>query len=182
MRILHLSATKDWGGGENHLMNLVTSDISKTSVSHFILCPKSSIVSKRFREQGLQVYSANMLHKLSFNYIRKIISICKRKKIDLIHIHDTTALTLAVVASKLTQLPRFIFSKKTSYFIKNRKGTLHKYNHPKIAKILCVSDKTKENCKISIEDHGHRQHTTATNSNTAINTATLPTQTATAPV
>ncbi|WP_051199730.1 glycosyltransferase family 4 protein [Christiangramia echinicola] len=153
IRILHLSATKDWGGGENHLLNLVTHDIADSQDEHYILCPKNSIAHARFKDKGLRVYSALMLHKLSLNYILNIISLCKKHKINLIHIHDTTALTLAVLASKFSDLPSFIFSKKTSYFIKNRKGTLHKYNHPNISKILCVSSKTKENCKISIQDH-----------------------------
>jgi len=153
IRVLHLSATKDWGGGENHLLNLVTHDIPDTEDEHLILCPKNSIVHQRFKDLGLQVHPASMLHKLSLNYVLKIIYLCKKHRINLIHIHDTTALTLAVLASKISGLPQFIFSKKTSYLIKNRKGTLYKYNHPNISKILCVSNKTKENCKISINDH-----------------------------
>src|SRR5690606_38433546 len=74
------------------------------------------------------------------------------KKIDLIHIHDTTALTLAVMGDKFYDLPPFVFSKKTSFPIKNRKQTLYKYNYPKIKKILCVSKTTKEVTGDSILD------------------------------
>lgn len=152
-KILHLSASDNWGGGENHLLNLVTHDIPESTDQHFILCAKNSAAHNRFFDLDCPVYSAFMLHKLSLNYVFKIIYLCKRNKIDLVHIHDTTALTLAVMAAKISNLPRFIFSKKTSYLIKKRKGTLHKYNHSNIAKILCVSEKTKENCEISIDDH-----------------------------
>ncbi len=151
--VLHLSATKDWGGGENHLLNLVTHDLPGTNDQHFILCAKNSAIHKRLSGEKINIYPALMLHKLSLNYVFRIIYLCKKNKINLIHIHDTTALTLAVMATKFADLPRFIFSKKTSYLIKERKGTLYKYNHPKIAKILCVSNKTKENCKTAIEDH-----------------------------
>ena len=134
--VLHLSATKDWGGGENHLFNLVTHDLPETNDQHFILCPKGSSIHKRLSGERINIHPALMLHKLSLNYVFKIIRLCKKHKINLIHIHDTTALTLAVMATKIADLPRFIFSKKTSYLIKERKGTLYKYNHPKIAKIL----------------------------------------------
>lgn len=152
-RILHLSAAKDWGGGENHLLNLVTHGIPNTNDEHFILCPKNSALHKRLQGMDLRSHSVFMQHKLSPTYIFKIIHLCKKHKINLIHIHDTTALTLAVLAEKFRDLPHFIFSKKTSYLIKERKATLYKYNHPKIAKILCVSEKTKDNCKLSIVDH-----------------------------
>jgi len=151
--VLHLSATMDWGGGENHLLNLVTHDLPETNDLHFILCAKDSEIHKRLSSEDINIYPALMLHKLSLNYVFRILYLCKKNKINLIHIHDTTALTLAVMATNFADLPRFIFSKKTSYLIKERKGTLYKYNHPKIAKILCVSNKTMDNCKIAIEDH-----------------------------
>ena len=152
-KILHLSAAKDWGGGENHLLNLVTHNIAGTTDQHIVLCLKNSSFHKRLKQTKINVHTVSMLHQLSLNYVFRIIYLSKRYKIDLIHIHDTTALTLAVMATKITSLPKFIFSKKSSYLIKKRKRTLHKYNHPNIAKILCVSDKTLEICKISIEDH-----------------------------
>ncbi|MBT8319379.1 MAG: glycosyltransferase family 4 protein, partial [Gramella sp.] len=86
-------------------------------------------------------------------YTAKILNICKRNSIDLIHIHDPTALTLAVMGTKLGKLPPFILSKKTSFPIKDRSRTLYKYNHPQIQKILCVSEKTKELSALKIEDH-----------------------------
>ncbi|MCP9201088.1 glycosyltransferase family 4 protein [Gramella sp. GC03-9] len=152
-RILHLSATKDWGGGENHILNLATHNLEGTNDQHLILCPKNSALHHRLKNGNLNMHTVPMLHKLSLNYVSRIVFMCEKYEIDLVHIHDTTALTLAVMASKLSKLPPLIFSKKTSYFIKNRKRTLHKYNHPKIAKIFCVSDQTLENCKKSITDH-----------------------------
>ena len=150
MKILHVSAAKNWGGGENHLLNLCT---DLTSAEHFVLCLKGSEAHKRLPKHGINVFPAPLLVKFDFRYVWKLISICKKEKIDLLHIHDTTALTLAVMATSISKkLPPYILSKKTSFPIKQRKQTLFKYNHQQIRKILCVSEVTKKVTAESIED------------------------------
>lgn len=150
MKILHVSAAKNWGGGENHILNLCK-DLD--SAEHLVLCLKNSEAHKRLPKNDIQVFAAPLLVKFDFRYVWKLISICKKEKIDLVHIHDTTALTLAVMATSLSNvLPPYILSKKTSFPIKDRKQTLFKYNHLQIKKILCVSNVTKKVTAESIED------------------------------
>jgi glycosyltransferase involved in cell wall biosynthesis len=69
--------------------------------------------------------------------------VCKKEKIDLIHIHGATSIALAVIADHFSDLPPFVFSKKTSFPIRQKKGTLYKYNYKKLEKILCVSHATR---------------------------------------
>ncbi len=144
-RILHLSAVRNWGGGENHIENLCNelSEI-ENGIVNIILCVENGAFHKKIKHSDLTVETAPMLIKLDLRYVAKILKLIKKYQIDLIHIHDSTALALAVMATKLGKLPPFILSKKTSFPIKNRKRTLYKYNHPQIRKILCVSKKTME--------------------------------------
>lgn len=86
-------------------------------------------------------------------YFLKLVKVCENQNIDLIHIHDSTALTLAIMADHLEDLPPFIFSKKTSFPIQARKASLYKYNYPKLKKILCVSEKTKAISEENILEH-----------------------------
>ncbi|MCH4823549.1 glycosyltransferase family 4 protein [Gramella lutea] len=159
LKILHLSAAKNWGGGENHLCNLCT-DLK--DAEHYVLCLRNSEAHKRLPRLAIRTIISPLLVKFDLRYVWKIIRICKKEKIDLVHIHDTTALTLAVMATFLSKLPPFVLSKKTSFPIKKREQTLFKYNHPQIKKILCVSNFTKEvtaNCivernKLSTVYHG----------------------------
>ncbi len=142
MKVLHVSAAKNWGGGENHLQNLCT---ELKGAEHFVLCSKGSEVQKKLPVLRIKTIAAALPVKFDPRYIGKLIKICKREKIDLVHIHDTTALTLAIMATKISgKLPPYILSKKTSFPIKQRKQTLYKYNHQQIKKILCVSEVTKE--------------------------------------
>lgn len=154
MKILHLSAVKNWGGGENQIENLCR-ELNGFSgeIHNTILCVKNSPFEDILKRRGLNFQSAPLRIKVDPRYFLKIISICRKEKIDLVHIHDSTALTLAIMATKLAKLPPFVFSKKTSFPIKNRKQTLYKYNHPQIKKILCVSEATKKVTAESINDH-----------------------------
>ncbi|APG59987.1 glycosyltransferase family 4 protein [Christiangramia salexigens] len=153
MNILHLSAVKAWGGGENHIENLCRElKIIDPEHRNYILCAKDSDFHRKLKKGNIPFFSAALLLKFDLRYVFKIIQLSKTHKIDLIHIHDSTALTLAVMATKLAELPPFILSKKTSFPIKDRKRTLYKYNHQNIKRILCVSETTKKITAEKIDD------------------------------
>ncbi len=144
MNILHISAVKSWGGGENHIENLCI-ELQKISPStqNSVLCIKYGLFEQRLAKTNVPYFSVNLGFKMDPRFFLKLIKICKSNKIDLIHIHDSTALTLCIMGDHLYNLPPFIFSKKTSFPIRTRKQTLYKYNYPKIKRILCVSEVTK---------------------------------------
>lgn len=144
IKILHLSAVKNWGGGEKHIQNLCL-ELQQLApeVENIIFCKKNSQFHSVLKTFPTGVIPAILDFKLDPRYFLKVIRICKEKNIDLLHIHDSTALALAIVADHLEKLPPFIFSKKTSFPIQARKSSLYKYNYPKIKKILCVSEATK---------------------------------------
>lgn len=145
MRILQLSAVKSWGGGENHIENLCLElSQSHPEVENLIFCVREGKFYQKLKKTDLQYVTAPLAIKIDPRYAYKLANICCKKSIDLIHIHDSTALTLAVMADKFWNLPPFVFSKKTSFPIKDRKQTLFKYNYHKIRKILCVSDITRD--------------------------------------
>ncbi len=145
MNILHLSAVNNWGGGENHLENLCMElkDLTPES-KNIIFCNADGPFRRKLENGNIDFVPAQLSFKMDPRYFFNLIRVCQREKIDLIHIHDTTALTLAVMGDKFYNLPPFVLSKKTSFPIKNRKQTLYKYNYSKIRKILCVSKATKE--------------------------------------
>ncbi|WP_081211474.1 glycosyltransferase family 4 protein [Salegentibacter sediminis] len=152
MKILHLSAAKKWGGGENHLENLCFELDKKGLAENHVLCVKKGILHQRLEKTGILLHAAPLDNKLDPRFLYRLIRLVKKQKFDLLHIHDSTALTLAVVADHLADLPPFVLSKKTSFPIKPRKQSLYKYNYPKIKKILCVSEETRKVTSKSIID------------------------------
>lgn len=146
MNILHVSSVKHWGGGENQI-KLLYSQIQKidSKVNQYILCRKNSEVSDFLLKEGFNVIEGTLFPKVDLRFVYKIIKLCKSRKIDVVHIHDPHALTLCAIATRLSKkLPPFIFGKKTSFPINQRKSTQFKYNHDLIKKIICVSKATKE--------------------------------------
>ncbi|WP_245889706.1 glycosyltransferase family 4 protein [Christiangramia gaetbulicola] len=144
---------KNWGGGENHIENLC-SELNEIDpeIENTILCVRNSAFHKKIKNSRFQVESAPLTIKMDLRYAGKILSLSKKQKIDLIHIHDSTALTLAIMATKLGKLPPYVLSKKTSFPIKDRGRTLYKYNHENIKRIFCVSKETQRITSEKIED------------------------------
>ncbi|MGB7785184.1 MAG: glycosyltransferase family 4 protein [Salinimicrobium sp.] len=153
MKILHLSAVRNWGGGENHLENLCFELQKKEAVENAVFCVRGSVLQERLQTAEMQVFSAPMSNKLDPRFFLKLANLCRKSHFDLIHIHDSTALTHAVMADHFVELPQFILSKKTSFPIRTRRQTLFKYNYPKIKKILCVSEVTKQVSAQTLNGH-----------------------------
>lgn len=155
MTILHVSGVKNWGGGENHLENLYY-EINKSTpdVKQIIFCVKDGAFHKRLQVGNYKYIAAPLAFKIDPRFIFKLIKVCIINKIDLIHLHDPTALTLTVIADRIYgKLPNFVYGKKTSFPIKNRKSTLFKYNYKKIQKYICVSKAVQEVATKSIKDN-----------------------------
>lgn len=144
MNILHISSVKSWGGGEKNIEELCAefSNIYP-EVKNIVLCVKNGLFHKRLIDNDIHFETAPLAFKMDIRFSFRIIAICRKYKIDLIHIHDPSAIQLTILADKLCNLPPFVFNKKTSFPIKNRKSTLYKYNYPKIKKVFCVSEETK---------------------------------------
>lgn len=153
MNILHLSAVKSWGGGGNQIENLCY-ELSKTNpeVKNIIVVGHGGQFHKRLKKSNFHYDTVPLSIKIDPRAIFKLIRLCRKESIDIIHLHGPSSLTLAVIADKFADLPPFVFSKKTSFPIKTRKQTLYKYNYPKIKKMLCVSEETKRVAEKAIED------------------------------
>lgn len=153
MTILHISAVKTWGGGENHIETLCYElKQSNPEIRNIVLCVKNTLFHQRLNDTQIEFITAPLAYNLDLRFSFKIIALCKNKKVDLIHIHDPSAIALTILADKFVTLPPFIFSKKTSFPIKEKKLTLYKYNYHKIKKYLCVSEETRRITLESIKD------------------------------
>ncbi|MBZ9729464.1 glycosyltransferase family 4 protein [Salegentibacter sp. JZCK2] len=154
MKTLHISAVKTWGGGENQIELLCEEfKMDFPEVENIILCIKEGQFHKKLGSTNLNYKTAPLSFNFDLRYSLKISRICKKEEIDLIHIHDPKALSLVVIADKFYDLPPMVFSKKTSFPIKNRKLTLYKYNYSKLKRIFCVSEKTNAITAERMKDH-----------------------------
>lgn len=143
MNILHISGVLKWGGGENHIQNLCFELAqSNPEVNNIILCVEGGEFHQKLTKLNIKFFTARRRRRIDTQFIRRIIQLCKEESIDLIHLHDPTAMQLAIIADHFANLPPFVLSKKISYPVRKNFLSLYKYNYKKIKKYLCVSDET----------------------------------------
>ncbi len=155
MNILHISGVLKWGGGENHIQNLCFELAqSNPEVNNIVLCVEGGQFHQKLTKLKIRFITARRRRRIDFNFISSIINVCKQESIDLIHLHDPTAMQLAIIADHFSNLPPFVLSKKISYPVRKNFLTLYKYNYKKIKKYLCVSEETQGVLAEAVRDKG----------------------------
>lgn len=165
MNVLHISGVLNWGGGENHIQNLCF-ELAQAhpDVNNMILCVEGSQFHQKLTRLNIPFFTATRRRRIDVSFIKRIINLCKQEAIDLIHLHDPTAMQLAIIADHFSNLPPFVLSRKISYPVRKNFLSLYKYNYKKIKKYLCVSNETskvlvdgvKDKSKIVTIYHGTR--------------------------
>jgi glycosyltransferase involved in cell wall biosynthesis len=142
MKILHVSTSMNRRGGDVQM--LTTIDLFKDSlgINHIVLCAKNSPLGTLCTEKNVSFRVANRKSFLFNDYVKKIISIVKNEQIDVVHVHDSKAHALALVANMLIDL-KIVFSKKRDNPIRPSYWRKLKYNHPSVANIICLSSSIK---------------------------------------
>ncbi len=144
MKILHVSTIIEWRGGDKQL--LTTYEILKTEkdLHHFILCPEGSVLADKCRKMGINYFTAPKNSKFSIAFLKKIITVVKTEKIEVIHVHDSTALSLTLLAIKFLPGVQLVYSRKRNKIIENNFFKKLKYNNSRINHIICVSQAVKD--------------------------------------
>ncbi len=151
-RILHVSTPKSWRGGEQQLAYLAAELREKNVFQHF-LCRKNGELAVFLEREGFSFTAKNKTTGFDFRYARELAVQCKMNNIDCIHTHDSHAHTAAVLAADLfcNKAP-LVVSRRVDFPVSGSFFSRYKYNHNKIAAILCVSNRIKEITAASLAD------------------------------
>lgn len=150
MNILHISSAKSWRGGERQV-HLLISGQACTENNMYLMCPTKSPLHGKCKvnikefipyRNGAAGFPANLM---------ALIKICKAKKIDIIHGHDSHSHTLIWMAYKMTdfQIPSVV-TRRLNNPIRDKSKA--KYNHPGVKRIICISEAVKETMLPQIDD------------------------------
>src|SRR5688572_30650335 len=98
MRILHMSSEKGWRGGEQQLAYLLH-DLSQRNVTSVLAVRKGSQLEKFSREHNIRSYAMRFSGSVDIMSSYKIGRICRRERIDLIHLHSSKAQGVGVLSA-----------------------------------------------------------------------------------
>ena len=124
MKILHIISSRGWGGAENSAIYLAKKQIEKGHRSIFFI----HLLNKKMRflleSNGVPCYSIFDPEKKNIFAIKKIISICRKENIDVLHTHLGTGNYLGVLAGNYLNIPVLstinIFSGYPYYALANK--------------------------------------------------------------
>lgn len=152
MNILNITTIRELRGGDVQMYTIYKLLEEYTDLNQFILCPENSQLWKKHGQSDVNFITYKRKNKI-FSIISSIIKTVKDKKINIIHIHDSSALTATLIASYFfPKEVKIILSRKRDKRINSKFSKRFKYNNPKIAKIISVSKAVESIFKDVITD------------------------------
>lgn len=144
IKILHLSTALSWRGGEQQIAYLMESLATSDAFQQWIVCTAGGQMAQYCQENNYTYFPVKKRFSLDPLFARRLKQYCEELKIQLLHVHDAHAHNIAILAADLwrNKIPiivarRVDFPPKQSFF------SHYKYNHPKVARIICVSNTIK---------------------------------------
>ncbi len=143
LNILHISTPRTWRGGEQQLAYLLQ-ELPQYGVNNIVLTHQNSVLTHYCKKNQIthSALAASFPGKLLNPLMLK--KLCKKNSIDVIHVHDAHAHTLAIYAATIAgNKAPIVVSRRVDFPIKDHWLSRYKYNHPLIKRILCVSNEIK---------------------------------------
>ena len=138
MKILHINSAQNWRGGEQQVAYLITG-LKEQNIAQMVFCKENSAFADFCAQK--QIPYTTYHRKNTIQIASKLTSICQKEQISLMHFHDSFMHTCAVLAADIFRNPvPFVVSRRVDYPVKKNMLSRWKYNHPKLKKILCVSE------------------------------------------
>lgn len=140
MNILNITTITGLRGGDIQMHTIYSLLKEYEDLNQYILCPEDSDLNKLYGAQDENFIPYKKSGKI-FSAVNPIIKAVKEKNIDLVHVHDSSALTAVLLGSrKFPKKVKIILSRKRDKKIKKNILGKFKYGNPKISKIICVSN------------------------------------------
>lgn len=105
MKILHIISSRGWGGAENSAVYLAKKQIENGCTSFLFIHSLNKKLKNILDDNGVPYYSIFNPERKNIFAINKIINICRRESINVIHTHPGTGNYLGVIAGNFLKIP-----------------------------------------------------------------------------
>jgi glycosyltransferase involved in cell wall biosynthesis len=141
MKVLHVSSEASWRGGEQQIAYLLQ-ESRKKGIHVELLLRKESAFQAWAEKENFPFTS------VSFSGLSLIGAALQLKKcaknVDLIHVHSGKGHDVLAIAYLLGLKTPSILSRRVDFPVKKSLWASWKYNHPRITRVLCVSDAIRD--------------------------------------
>lgn len=138
MRILQLSSEMAWRGGEQQIAYLIEG-LQQNGHEVLVVCRKGSAFETYCRQQQLPYRSLSFRNSMDVTAAVALKKICRTWKPDLMHAHSSKSHGIAWLADLLGNRVPLVLSRRVAFSIKNNLINRHKYNHPRLKKIISIT-------------------------------------------
>lgn len=144
MRVLHLSSEGPWRGGEQQIAYLID-ELKKKGIENHVAVKRDSAFEKWCQSNAIPATPLSFKNSLDFVSAIRLIDVIKEFRPDLIHIHSSKSHGIIALTQLFyhTSIP-LILSRRVIFPIKNGFLNTRKYTLKNLKKIICVSDKVKD--------------------------------------
>ena len=142
MKVLHLSSEKSWRGGEQQIAYLIE-ELTKSGIENYVACKKGSAFEKHCNKNKIPFISLRFSGSFDFITALAIKKYCKWQAIDLVHMHTGNSHSVGLISALLGNNSKLVLSRRVDFPVRNNLLSKYKFNHNKLAKIICVSEAIK---------------------------------------
>ncbi len=105
MKILHLLSSRGWGGAENNAVYIAKKQLESGHNVFFFIHSFNSKLINLLNNYDIPYFSIFDPERKNILAIKKIIGVCKKERIDIIHTHLGTGNYLGVIAGNYINIP-----------------------------------------------------------------------------
>lgn len=148
IRVLEVIRQGEVGGGESHLIDLVTG--IDRDIEPIILSFTSGNMIEVLRKNNIKCYVIKTSNKFNLFLHREIGKILKKEKIDIVHAHGTRAAFNMLISTYKTKIPLvytvhgWSFHQDQSFLKKKIRIICEKNICKRSNKVICVSESNRE--------------------------------------
>lgn len=127
-----------WRGGEQQIAYLVEA-LQESGHEVMVVCKKGSAFESYCQQEQIPYESLSFRNSLDLGAALALKKICKTWQPDLMHVHSSKSNSIAWMADLFGNRVPYVLSRRVVFSIKNNLINRHKYNHPRLKKIISVT-------------------------------------------
>lgn len=143
MKILHVSTSRQWRGGEQQIAYLME-QLHARQIWQALVAPQNSLFKTYCTTHGYNFYPVDEGWNPLWQFARQIARLSAIDQPDIVHLHDARAHTSAMLATTfLGMKTRLVVHRRVMFQTGRNIFSRYKYTHPHVKKIICISEAVK---------------------------------------